>query len=325
MIYKNLESIYERYDSFLVDVYGVIYSGSGFYDGVLDVLEKIKKSGRKIVILSNTTFVKEVCQEKYDAMGLTSGVHYDEFVSSGEAFKRMVSQYMKDAKSYFQIFQKNLAIFKDSSLAEAESIEDADFIYVGYLAEPYVVDNLKTKQGTRATMEDVATMDCRDIEGLEKIAETLNTCLKHNKPLVVANPDIFALEAVEENGVAKKKAILCQGAVGGFYEKMGGKALYFGKPYPAIYDFAKRFLAGCEKTAMIGDTVWTDILGGNMAGIDTILTLTGISGEFLKFMDNRLSTEEKINALLNEISLKTTPETLRDFSRRPTHIIESVA
>ena len=159
-----------------------------------------------------------------------------------------------------------------------------------------------------------------DIEGFEDISAYLNECLKHGKMLMVVNPDLFAFERIENIS----RPILCQGAVGAYYEQLGGETSYFGKPYQQIFDFAKNFIDKEDRVAMVGDTPWTDILGGNMAGIDTILTLTGVSELCFKEAPD-LPISIKIEKLLGEISKKMTHKTLLQHSQKPTHIIEKFA
>lgn len=328
MLKKSLENIYENYDAFLIDMYGVLYDGSGFFPGVLNFLKKIKNSGKKVIILSNTTIISKSCKENYLRKGLIENIHYDLFISSGEAFKQTIQDYIFNAKTYFQAFQPNNDLFKESNLEESKSIEEADFVYIGYLNagnRVYIADELKDMSGNIISLENLTSMDCHDIQNFTEISALLDTCLKMNKPIVVANPDLFALELISTNEFSARRPVLCQGIVGEFYEKMGGKVTYFGKPYPAIYNFAKRFLSKNEKIAMIGDTLWTDILGGNMAGFDTILTLTGVSGEFLRHLDQNLNIKDKLEFLLKNISKKMTHKDLLEYSQIPTHIIDHFA
>lgn len=328
MFYKNFSYIYENYDSLLIDVYGVLYNGSDFFDGVLDLLAKMKKAGKKLIILSNTTMVSDVCKSRYQSKGLIENVHYDMFISSGEAFKETLKDHVDGAETYFSAFAKNNDIFRNSGLQEVDSIEKAGFVYVGYVnggGKVYTADDLRDKSGNSIAMEDLTSVDCHDIADFEGITSILDLCLKNEKTLIVANPDIFALETVVTEGLSARRPVLCQGAIGEFYEKIGGKVIYFGKPYPAIYDFAKRFISPSEKTAMIGDTPWTDILGGNIAGVETVLTLTGVSGEFFKSMDENLKIDEKVNKLLGEVAPKMTHKNLGEYSQVPTHIVESFA
>ncbi|MDR1609642.1 MAG: TIGR01459 family HAD-type hydrolase [Holosporales bacterium] len=328
MIHKSLNDIYHLYDSFLIDVYGVIYDGRDLYPGVLDTLARIKDSGRSVVILSNMSLVASVCMEQYARKGLLQGVHYDKFISSGEAFKRTISHHIPNARSCFQLFTSNVEIFRNSNIVETQTLQEADFAYVGLLDEvrmSFLMDDAYKKNGERVAIENVTSTDVHDLAGLEEAAEILDICLQHRKPLVVVNPDIFAVEYVSSGNGLQRRPVICQGAIGEFYEKMGGQTLYFGKPHHPIYDYAMSFLDGCKKTAMVGDTPWTDILGGNMFGVDTILTLTGISMEFFRAMDPELSVEEKFDKLLETISPKMTLASLRSASQRPTHIVEAFA
>lgn len=328
MLVKSLENIYENYDTFFIDMYGVLYDGSGFFQGVLELMKKIRNSGRRIIILSNTTMVSEPCKEKYLKKGLVEKEHYDLFISSGEAFKQTLQNYISNAKTYFQAFHPNNELFKESGLTEVNNIEEADFIYIGYLnagEKIYIANDLKDKSGNIIPLESLTSMDCHDIQDFGEISSLLDNCLKLQKTLVVVNPDLFALELISTNEFSGKRPVLCQGAIGEFYERMGGNVIYFGKPYSAIYDFAKKFVSKNEKVCMIGDTPWTDILGGNIAEIDTILTLTGVSGEFLKNFDQNLNIDNKINLLLQDISTKMTHKNLLNYPKTPTHIIESFA
>lgn len=328
MLVKSLENIYENYDTFFIDMYGVLYDGGGFFQGVLELMKKIRNSGRRIIILSNTTMVSESCKEKYLKKGLVEREHYDLFISSGEAFKQTLQNYISNAKTYFQAFHPNNELFKEGGLTEVNNIEEADFIYVGYLnagEKKYIANDLKDKSGNIIPLENLTSMDCHDIQDFGEISSLLDNCLKLQKTLVVVNPDLFALELISTNEFSEKRPVLCQGAIGEFYERMGGKVIYLGKPYSAIYDFAKQFVSKNEKVCMIGDTPWTDILGGNIAGIDTILTLTGVPGEFLKNFDQDLKINNKISLLLQDISTKMTHKNLLNYPQIPTHIIESFA
>jgi HAD superfamily hydrolase (TIGR01459 family) len=331
MIYKSLNDIYHLYDSFLVDVYGVIYDGRDLYPGVLDTLAKIKGSGRSVIILSNTSLVASVCMEKYARYGLLRGVHYDEFISSGEAFRRTISHHIPNSQSCCQLFIRNVEMFMDSDIVETRTLQEADFAYAGFLDKvrmSFSIDDAYKKNGEKVAIEDVTSVDVHDLAGLEEVAETLDTCLQHGKPLVVVNPDIFAVEYACGRDGLQRRPVICQGAIGEFYERIGGRTLYFGKPHHAIYNFAMSLLEGSgkkEATAMVGDTPWTDILGGNTFGIDTILTLTGVSGEFIKAMEPGIPIEDKFNRLLETISPKMTLASTRSISQRPTHIIEAFA
>jgi ribonucleotide monophosphatase NagD (HAD superfamily) len=98
-------------------------------------------------------------------------------------------------------------------------------------------------------------------------------------PVVVANTDITYPKNLTEVGVAV-------GGIASLLEQAVSKQfIRFGKPDPMI--FSKAFhLALAENprlskrdVLMVGDTLWTDIQGGNKYGIDTALVLSGTTLE----------------------------------------------
>ncbi len=94
--------------------------------------------------------------------------------------------------------------------------------------------------------------------------------------LICTNPDIQV-----DYG---DKRIYCAGAIAALYTEMGGESLYFGKPWPPIYDLARNRIA--QKRAIadgailaIGDGIRTDILGGLNEGLDTLFVTGGLAAE----------------------------------------------
>ena len=94
--------------------------------------------------------------------------------------------------------------------------------------------------------------------------------------LLCANPDV-----VVDVGSTR---IYCAGALAEFYEDLGGKAHYFGKPHPPIYELARRRAENARGEAVpeaailaIGDGIDTDIRGGIGEGLDTLFITGGLA------------------------------------------------
>ena len=70
----------------------------------------------------------------------------------------------------------------------------------------------------------------------------------------------------------------CAGALADIYEAIGGKVIWYGKPYAAMYDHARSLAGNPAKDEMlaIGDGLPTDILGAAKYGIDAIYVSHGI-------------------------------------------------
>lgn len=337
IIKDDILSIVDIYDTFFVDMYGVLFDGVRLFDNTLPTMKAIKNLGKKIVILSNTTQVAQDAKTGYAQRGLFEGEHYDELVTSGEFLRQTIinkgqefaAKIGSDVRTMKCIFMGNRDIFAGSHIVSAESHKDADFVYVGVPRTSYGslrIDNLLDADNKQVCIENILDYNWNDLRdplgrrGPSEFVASIEICLKNNKTLVVANPDIFAHGSVDNN--PKKVPIFTQGIIGRYYKKLGGKVVYFGKPYRDIFDFAKQYTNPNDKIAMIGDTPWTDILGANISGIDSIMVMTGVSEEFFGKIDVSVPLEKKINILFNDISKKMTDV---EGSVIPTHIIRQFA
>ena len=334
-IEKNILSIADQYDTFFVDVYGVLYNGLSLYDNTLGTMEELRKLGKKIIILSNATLVSEDAKRSYEQRGMYSGVHYDEFLTSGEYLHNvLISNFHEISKSLDKeissvkcLFMGNANIFSDSQIIKTESFDYADLMYVGVPRASYGrvrVDDLLDENDEPVKIEDVVHCDWYKLHdplgrrGPMEFAAVLEKCLEKNKVLLVANPDMFAHESDSSQKVAP---VFAQGILGRYYEKLGGKVVYFGKPYEGIYNFAKQFADPKDKIAMVGDTPWTDILGANNASINSAMVMTGVTAEFIK--DESIPLEKRFDRLFGEISYRMSG--LRQCQNRPTHTLERFA
>jgi len=74
------------------------------------------------------------------------------------------------------------------------------------------------------------------------------------------------------------KMLICAGALADAYEALGGRVVWYGKPYPAIYDHALRLGGSPDKASVlaIGDGLQTDMAGAAAFGIDAIFVAGGI-------------------------------------------------
>ena len=86
------------------------------------------------------------------------------------------------------------------------------------------------------------------------------------KTMICTNPDLIV-----DRG---NKRELCAGSVAMIFEKMGGKVVYFGKPYPEVYN--QSINNKNKKVLCIGDNLNTDIKGANLLNYDSLLVSDGI-------------------------------------------------
>jgi ribonucleotide monophosphatase NagD (HAD superfamily) len=70
------------------------------------------------------------------------------------------------------------------------------------------------------------------------------------------------------------KRELCAGSVALVFEKMGGEVIYFGKPFPEVYN--QSIDNRNKKILSIGDNLNTDIRGANLLNFDSLIISNGV-------------------------------------------------
>ena len=84
--------------------------------------------------------------------------------------------------------------------------------------------------------------------------------------MICTNPDLIV-----DRG---QKRELCAGSVALVFEKMGGEVIYFGKPFPAVYN--QSIDNKNKKVLSIGDNLNTDIKGANLLNYDSLIISNGV-------------------------------------------------
>jgi len=127
-------------------------------------------------------------------------------------------------------------------------------------------------------INDITALVLLDDEGfdwMDGLNKAVNLLRRRPIPAIIANPD-------GAYPMSKKEVGIAIGGLAYMVEKITGrKFIRFGKPDSQIFMFALEnilpFHPGIHKRdiLMVGDTLHTDILGGNKFGLDTALVLTG--------------------------------------------------
>ena len=84
--------------------------------------------------------------------------------------------------------------------------------------------------------------------------------------MVCTNPDL-----VVHRGLKRE---YCAGTLAEIFKKLGGEVIYFGKPYPEVYN--QSFDNKNKKILSIGDNLNTDIKGANLLNFDSLIISNGI-------------------------------------------------
>ena len=125
--------------------------------------------------------------------------------------------------------------------------------------------------------DDINALVFLDDEGFDwnrDINKIVNLLRMRNIPAIVANTD-------RSYPVSSKGVAVAVGGIADMVEAITGRQfIKFGKPDVQMFIFAHNHsqtaqAVGKEQILMVGDTLTTDIMGGNKFGIDTALVLSG--------------------------------------------------
>ena len=251
-IIKGLYEIYHKYDAFLIDLWGVVHNGLELYSGAIKVLENLSKLNKRFVLISNAPRPSKNVKKFLLNLKMDK-VFVKTVFTSGEAALKGLEQNFFGKKFYHLGPQRDDDLFKGFE-KNKRNLEESDFILcTGFL------DNKK--------------------DSLNFYKKLLKKNIE--KKMVCTNPDLIV-----HRGSNKE---YCAGTLAAIFEKLGGQVVYYGKPYPAIYNFC---IKKNETALAIGDNIRTDIRGANNMKFDSLFITGGIHKE--EFINLPFSDYDKV-------------------------------
>lgn len=251
-ILPGVAPLAERYDGFVLDLWGVIHDGVRPYPGAVDSLRRLKARGKRLILLSNAPRRAAAVIEAMTAMGIPRD-HYDDVLSSGEAAWHALRD--RTDRWHARLGRRcfHLGPPRDKGMLVGLDIEPA--------LRPGAADFI------------LATGVDRDEETLADYEAVLAEGAAARVPLVCANPDLEVIRG--------GRRMICAGLLAARYEELGGPVAYHGKPHAPVYRACQAMMGGlpAERVAAVGDSLRTDIAGGRAAGLDTVLVTGGIHAD----------------------------------------------
>ena len=252
---KSFRSIVKNYKAVFFDAFGVLKNHQGLIPGIINTFEYLDSKGIKYYLLTNdSSRSPEMLAQWYQDRGVYQ-VTADKILSSGmvamEYFKLKVS----NGNSVAYLGTENSAHYIETAGLKTVAVKNIDLNNIDHI-------------------ESFAFLDDEGFNWNEDINKAINLLRKKNMTVIVANTDINY--PVNQNDVS-----IAVGSLADMVEKIIGKSfIRFGKPDAQMFLLAyERALQDIDvrrnEILMVGDTLHTDIMGGNKFGLDTVLVLSG--------------------------------------------------
>jgi len=242
---NNLSDIDNHYDVFLIDLWGVIHNGIAAFDNVIPVLQSLKQKKKMVFFITNAPRRSFVISQQLEDFGIEQKL-YDKIISSGEL----------------------------TWLSIKEKYQKKNCLIIGPPRDFHLVEGLDISVVDKDSNVDIIlnTGPWGDDDSLENYTDLLDSLAKKKSHMICSNPD--------KTVVRGENFMICAGLLAEYYEKIGGKVEYYGKPYKQIYEHCFNFFEKKNTRVLaIGDSLENDIKGANALNFDSLLITDGIHRE----------------------------------------------
>lgn len=250
----SFHEVAKDYKALFIDSYGVLKNHKGIIKGVQNSIDFIRKEDIALRVLTNDASRSQKQQiEAFEQLGL-KGIQEEEIITSGML-----------AKQFLELK------IKSGSIAYLGTKNSADYI---------IQNGMRQAPVSKIDLDEIdhltafAFLDDEGFDWHHDMNKTVNILRRKNIPVLVANSDKYY--PTSSNDVA-----IAIGGLSRLIESvLNQKFIRFGKPDSQMFMYAfedlNKFGSYTKSDIlMIGDTLHTDILGGNKFGLSTMLVLSG--------------------------------------------------
>ena len=235
---EGLSSIVNNYQLFYVDLWGVVHNGISLHVEAIKTLREISKKKKDYILLTNAPRPNYAVKSFLEKLGMDKEIIKHVFTSGEAALLYLKKNFLR--KTFFHVGPpRDFDLFKDFERLKIDNIEESEYLLCTGLFDDHIDD-------------------------LKYYKDLFEKNIK--KKMICTNPDLI----VDRGG----KREFCAGSVAMVFEKMGGKVVYFGKPYPEVYN--QSINNKNKKILSIGDNLNTDIKGANLLNYDSLIISNGI-------------------------------------------------
>ena len=283
------------YDTYLLDMWGVMHDGSKPYDGVLETIAQLKAKGKRLVILSNSSKRLSYAHKMLNKLGFNID-DFEQIITSGEVSWRMMSGDESLACDVWPVLTDLIATSKKKIFLFGSGDNDEEYCdSAGWSLAPIEEADLILARGT-FTLNDGSAIVSKKVDGEDAYFaahdKILQIAAERKIPMLVANPD----RVRPDEGFPPMP-----GAIGDAYERaladddnenviIGQTDLVrrIGKPHSEVYELALSRKVGDASNAdsvtdsviMVGDALETDVIGGKASAVQSLWVVAdGIHSE----------------------------------------------
>jgi len=233
----GLKSIANSYDLFFIDIWGVVHNGINLNKPSIEVLENLSNLNKEFVLLTNAPRPNITVINFLEKMGLNKNFFKNVFTSGEAALKYLIKD-LKNKKFFHIGPPRDFDLFKSFKENKVSNINESDYLLCSGL-----------------------------FDDLEDLNYYKNLLIHHiSKKMICTNPDLIV-----DRGENRE---YCAGSIAKIFEEINGEVIYFGKPYPPVYNLSSD--TKDKKILCIGDNLNTDIRGANIQNYDSLLITSGI-------------------------------------------------
>ena len=252
---SDFRTVLDGYKVIFFDAFGVLKSYHGLIPGIEKTFAYLEEQQKEYYIVTNdASRSPQQLAESYQKMGLKA-ITQERIISSGML-----------AKEYLDLKVNNGIVAYLGTNNSAHYIDSSGLHTLPVSA----INNTNLSQ-----VNALVLLDDEGFNWFDDLNKTINILRKRTIPAIVANTDnTYPLSGNNEVAIAI-------GGIASMIESIVGKRfIRFGKPDSQLFMFAYdliRWKMDITKKdiLMVGDTLHTDIMGGNKFGLDTVLVLTG--------------------------------------------------
>ena len=226
---------------FLFDMDGTLYLGDRLYDFTVELLETIRKAGKKYLFMTNNSSKSvEDYVKKLSKMGISAT--REDFMTSSQATAYYLHKHHRGQSLYVCGTESLKRELQQEGFTVTTDLDQAECIVMGF--------------DTELTFQK-----------LHDVSYLLLT--RKDIPYIATNPDLVC---PTEFGSVPDCGSICAAVK----NATGRTPVVIGKPSPLIPQLAMEKLGiSKEQTCVVGDRIYTDIKSGLNAGVTGILVMSG--------------------------------------------------